>query len=131
LLFIEFLVFPISSYRRIFDPFEYESYEISKAYLLGKIAKTPFYWKSEKSNELLGLIHTNIYEPIMIFAMDGYTCLISDDHIGHDHVYLIKVSIIWKVQIIEIKLKKKLERVLIYFNRIEMVNTSAKNFKII
>ena len=43
LLFIEFLVFPISSYRRVFDPFDYESYEISKAYLLGKIAKTPFY----------------------------------------------------------------------------------------
>jgi hypothetical protein len=46
LLFIEFLVFPISSYRRIFDHFDYESYEIyeiSKAYLLGKIAKTSFY----------------------------------------------------------------------------------------
>jgi len=88
LLFIEFLVFPISSYRRVFDPFDYESYEISKAYLLGKIAKTPFYWKSEKSNELLGLIHTNIYEPIMIL-------LWMDIHVWSVMTILDMIMCIW------------------------------------
>jgi hypothetical protein len=46
---------------------------------------------NERSNELLGLIHTYICGPIMIHAIDEYTCFIIDDHIGYGHIYLIKV----------------------------------------
>jgi hypothetical protein len=45
---------------------------------------------------LLDLIYANICGPIMIHAIDGYTCFIIDDHIGYEHVYLMKVWIIWR-----------------------------------
>jgi hypothetical protein len=84
--------------KKIFDPFDYKSYGTYKTCLLGKMTKTPFTRKSERTNELLGLIHTDVCGPITIMC---HTCFIIEDHIGYDHVYLIKVWIIWKVQRIQ------------------------------
>jgi hypothetical protein len=61
----------------------------------------------------------------MIFDINEYTRFIVNDHIGHGHVYLKG----WKNS--KIKLKYKLERVSRYFDRIKVMNTSAKIFKII
>jgi hypothetical protein len=74
----------------IFDHFDYESYEIYEACLLGKMTKTLFTKKSERFKEMLSLIYTYAYEPITICAIDGYTYFIIDDYIRYGHVYLMK-----------------------------------------
>jgi hypothetical protein len=52
------------------------------------MTKTPITKKCERTNELLGLIHIDVCGPIIIMC---HTCFIIEDHIGYDHVYLIKV----------------------------------------
>jgi hypothetical protein len=51
--------------------------------------KTSFIKKSERTNELLGLIHTNIYRSLMICALGGCTYFITftDIHFVCDYVY--------------------------------------------
>jgi hypothetical protein len=46
--------------EKYFNNFGYDSYETYKACLLGKMTKTYFTGKSERSKELLSLIHTDI-----------------------------------------------------------------------
>ena len=50
--------------------------------------------KSERSKELLGLIHTDVCGPMMIRAIGGYTYFITfiDDHSRYDYVYLIIIK---------------------------------------
>jgi len=47
---------------------------------------------SERFKELLGLIHTNIYRPMTIHAIDRYTYFIifTNDRFKYDYVYLMK-----------------------------------------
>jgi hypothetical protein len=40
------------------------------------------------------IIHADVYGPITINVIVRYTCFIIDDHIGYVHMYLIKVWII-------------------------------------
>jgi hypothetical protein len=53
---------------------------------------TSFTGKSERSKELLGLIHIDICGPTMICAIRGYIYFITftDDHSRYDYVYLMK-----------------------------------------
>jgi hypothetical protein len=50
--------------------------------------------KSERSKELLGLIHTDVCGPMMIRVIGGYTYFITfiDDHSRYDYVYLIIIK---------------------------------------
>ena len=45
-----------------FDHFDYKSYKTCEVYLLGEMTRIPFTGKSERYKELLGLIHTDIYD---------------------------------------------------------------------
>jgi hypothetical protein len=56
--------------------------------------RTPFTRKSERSKELLGLIHTDVYGLMMISVIGGYTYFITfiDDHSRYDYVYLIIIK---------------------------------------
>ena len=53
--------------------------------------RTPFTRKSERSKELLGLIHADICGPMMIRAIGGYTYFITFtiDHSRYGYVYLL------------------------------------------
>jgi DUF971 family protein len=56
------------------------------------MTKTPFTRKNERSKELLGLIHTDVYGLMMISVIGGYTYFITftDDHSRYGYVYLMK-----------------------------------------
>jgi hypothetical protein len=56
------------------------------------MTKTPFTKKSERSKELLGLIHTDIYGPMNIHFIGGYTYFIIFiyDHSRYGYMYLMK-----------------------------------------
>jgi len=75
-----------------FDHFDYELHETCEACLLDKMTITSFTGKSERSKELLGLIHIDICGPMMICAIGGYIYFITftDDHSRYDYVYLMK-----------------------------------------
>jgi hypothetical protein len=82
--------------------FYYESYKTCEAYLLSKMTKTTFIRKSERFNKLLGIIHTDVYGPMMIYVIGGYMYFITctDNHIGYSYMYLIKIWT-WNVKIIQ------------------------------
>ena len=43
-----------------------------ESYILGKMTKSPFVGQGERATELLGLIHTDVVEPINVMAQGGY-----------------------------------------------------------
>ena len=76
----------------LLDSFDFESYELCESYLLGKMTKTPFTSQSERVNELLGLIHSDVCGPFNITARGGYQYFITfiDDFSRYGYVYLMK-----------------------------------------
>ena len=50
------------------DSFNFESIEICKSCLLGKMTKDPFTGHSERAIDLLGLIHTDVCSPLSVAA---------------------------------------------------------------
>ena len=76
----------------LLDSFDFESYELCESYLLGKMTKTPFTGQSERANELLGLIHSDVCGPFNITARGGYQYFITfiDDFNRYGYVYLMK-----------------------------------------
>ena len=54
--------------------------------------KTPFTGHSERVNDLLGLIHSDVYGPLSSTARGGYQYFITftDDFSRYDYVYLMK-----------------------------------------
>lgn len=117
------------------DTFDYESYKTCKVCLLCKMNKTLFIEKSERPKELLGPIHINICELMMIHVIYKYTYFITfiHDHSIYCFVYLIKhkSKLIERFKEFRSKVKNKWERVLWYFNLIKMVNTWVNVFTII
>ena len=53
--------------------FNFESYETCESYLLGKITKTPFTEYSERANDLLGLIHSDVCGPLSTTTRGGFS----------------------------------------------------------
>ena len=53
---------PISKLQQngLLNSFDYESFETCESCLLEKMTKTPFTGQSERANELLGLIHSDV-----------------------------------------------------------------------
>ncbi|KAL3497596.1 hypothetical protein ACH5RR_040328 [Cinchona calisaya] len=72
--------------------FDYESYDICESCLLGKMTKSSFTGKGDRSSELLGLIHTDVCGPMSIHARRGFSYFITftDDHSRYGFVYLLK-----------------------------------------
>ena len=72
--------------------FDYESFDTCKSCLLGKMTKTPFTGKGERSTELLSLIHTDVCGPMLTQARNDFSYFLTfiDDHSRYGHVYLLK-----------------------------------------
>ena len=72
--------------------FDYESFETCESCLEGKMAKTPFTGKGMRSNELLGLVHSDVCGPMSISARGGYNYFVTftDDYSRYGYVFLIK-----------------------------------------
>ena len=83
---------------------------------------------------MLGLIYINVCGPITIHAMNGYTCFY---HLWSYYIWSCvfdkSLNYLKDLNNLKIKLKYKIqnEKILRYFNWIDVVNTSTKIFKII
>ena len=56
------------------------------------MTKSPFTRKGERAKEILGLIHTDVYGPMNIATMGGFSCFITftDDHSRFGYVFLMR-----------------------------------------
>ena len=74
------------------DSFNFESIEICKSCLLGKMTKDPFTGHNERATDLLGLIHTDVCGPLSIAARGGYQYFITftDDFSRYGYVFLMR-----------------------------------------
>ena len=72
--------------------FDFESFDICKFCLLGKMTKSPFTGLSERANDLLALIHTDVCGPMSSVARGGYSYFITftDDVSRFGYVYLMR-----------------------------------------
>ena len=72
--------------------FNFESYEVCESCLLGKMTKAPFTGHSERVDDLLGLIHNDVWRPISSTAIGGYQYFITfaDDYSRYGYLYLMK-----------------------------------------
>ena len=72
--------------------FDFGSYEICEAYLLGKMTNTPFTGFPERASNLLELIHTDVCGPMSSIARGGFQYFITftDDLSRYGYVYLMK-----------------------------------------
>ena len=72
--------------------FDYESFDTCESCLLGKMTKTPFTGKGERSTELLSLTHTDVCGPMSTQARNGFSYFLTftDNHSRYGHVYLLK-----------------------------------------
>ena len=77
---------------KFLNSFDFESFEICKSCLLGKMTKDPFTGHSERVTDLLGLIHTDVCGPLSIAARGGYQYFITftDDFSRYGYVFLMR-----------------------------------------
>ena len=76
----------------LLNSFDFESYDTCESCLLGKMTKNPFTGHSERANELLDLIHTDVCGPSSSDARGGYKYFITfaDDFSRYGYVYLMR-----------------------------------------
>ena len=81
------------------------------------MTKTPFTGQSERANDLLGLIHSDVCGPLSSTARGGFQYFITftDNFSRYDYVYLMKHK------------SKSFENFKIYKNKVQ--NQFGKNFK--
>ena len=60
--------------------------------VMGKMTKTSFRGNGDRTNELLGLVHTDVCGPVTTHARGGYSYFITfiDDLSRFGYVYLMK-----------------------------------------
>ena len=61
----------------ILNSFDFESYDTCESYLMGKMTKTLFTGYSERVNDLLGLIHSDVYGPLNSNTRGGFQYFIT------------------------------------------------------
>ena len=71
---------------------DFESYEVCESCLLGKMTKAPFTGHSERVDDLLGLVHSDVCGLISSTAKEGYQYFITftDDYSRYGYLYLMK-----------------------------------------
>ena len=76
----------------LLNSFDFESYDTCESCLLDKMTKDPFTGHSERANELLDLIHTDVCGPLNSDARGGYKYFITftDDFNRYGYVYLMR-----------------------------------------
>ena len=72
--------------------FDFESYEVCESCLLGKMTKEPFTGHSERVDDLLGLVHSDVYGTISSIARGGYQYFVTfiNDYSRYGYLYLMK-----------------------------------------
>ena len=86
----------------LLNSFDFESYDTCESCLLGKMTKDPFTGHSERANELLDLIHTDVCGPLSSDARGGYKYFITftDDFDElKSHLFLVHFSVLFLVRI--------------------------------
>jgi hypothetical protein len=60
--------------------------------LLGEIIKAPFTDRSEATSDLLGLVHTDVCQPVSFVAKGGFQYFITftDDFGRYGYIYLMR-----------------------------------------
>jgi hypothetical protein len=60
--------------------------------LLRKMTKSPFTGQSERASDLLGLVHTDVCEPMSSVARGGFQYFITftDDSSRYGYIYLMR-----------------------------------------
>jgi hypothetical protein len=57
----------------LLSSFDFESFNTCESYLLGKMTKTPFTGQSERVSDLLVLVHTDLFEPMISVTNNGFS----------------------------------------------------------
>jgi hypothetical protein len=72
--------------------FDFESFDTCEYCLLGKMTKAPFTGQSERSSNLLGLVHTDVCGPMSFVARGGfqYFIIFTDDFSRYGYIYLMR-----------------------------------------
>jgi hypothetical protein len=72
--------------------FDFESFDTCESCLLGKMTKTPFTSQSKRANDLLGLVYTDVCEPISSIAKGDFQYFITftNDFSRYGYVNLMR-----------------------------------------
>jgi hypothetical protein len=57
----------------LLSSFDFESFDTCESCFLGKMTKAPFTIQSERANDLLGLVHTDVCGPLSSVARGGFS----------------------------------------------------------
>ena len=76
----------------LLSSFDFESLDMCKSCLLGKMTKAPFTGQSERVSDLLGLIHTDVCGPRSSTARGAFQYFITftNDFSRYGYVYLMR-----------------------------------------
>ena len=76
----------------LLESLDYESFDTCEPYLMCKMTKTLFSGTMERANDLLEIIHTDVYGPMSVEARDGYHYFLTftDDLSRYGYIYLMK-----------------------------------------
>jgi hypothetical protein len=76
----------------LFSSFDFESFDTCESCLLGKMTKAPFTSQSERANDLLGLVHTDVCGLMSYVARGGFQYFITfiDDLSRYGYIYLMR-----------------------------------------
>jgi hypothetical protein len=76
----------------LLSSFDFESFDTYKFCLLGKMTKAPFTSQSERANDLLGLVHTDVCGPLSYVARGGFHYFINfiNDFSGYGCINLMR-----------------------------------------
>ena len=76
----------------LLESLDFDKFPICESCLEGKMTKRPFNAKGRRAQELLELVHSDVYGPMLIQARGGYEYFITftDDYSRFGYVYLMK-----------------------------------------
>ena len=77
------------------ESLDYESFDTCESCLMGKMTKTPFFETMERANDLLEIIHTDVFGPMSVEARGGYHHFLTftDDLSRYVYIYLMNTSL--------------------------------------
>jgi hypothetical protein len=75
----------------LFSSFDFESFDTCESCLRRKMTKAPFTGQSERTSDMLGLVHTNVSGPMSSVDRCGFQYFITftDDFSRYGYVYLM------------------------------------------
>jgi hypothetical protein len=76
----------------LLSSFDFESFDMCKSCLLGKMTKAPFTGQSERASDLLGLVHSDVCGPMSSIVRGGFQYFITftNDFSRYGYIYLMR-----------------------------------------